>query len=134
MSIAKRHSGGATRFQSTRRTSGKDSEDEGSASQAACVEPDRTFGRTYLSRGMSGYKRPKRPGRSPNYGKKTWSADDPLPNVSRPSPGERNEAIPTGTKETVVPMVQQRGGCRKTPARGSRAAVVAAAPVTDEEK
>lgn len=117
MSITKRHSGGSPRFQSTRRQSGPYTETDGSNAQAACVEPDRAFGRTYMSRGMSGYKRPKRPGRDNS---KTWTADEPLPNVSKPSPGEISQAIPTGTKETVVPQVQQRGGCRKSKRRGER--------------
>ena len=76
------------RFQSTRRTSGGLSENEGSVAHAACVQPDRTFGRTYLQRGFSGYKRPRRPKRTMPFGVKQWSAEDELPGVTRPGLAE----------------------------------------------
>jgi hypothetical protein len=119
MSISTRRSGGTTHFQSTRRRSGDGAEGEGVATgQAACVEPDRTFGRTYLQRGLSGYHRPKRPGRD---NRKTWRAEDPLPgDVTKPQLAAVNEAIPTGTKETVVSQVKHRGGCRRSKRRGEQ--------------
>jgi len=84
------------------------------------MKPNRTFGRTYLSRGFAGYKRPKRPKRKKNFGVKTWTAADPLPGVTRPSHGAVSVSTPTGTKATVVPQVQQRGGCRRSKRRGGK--------------
>ena len=123
MSVSTKRTGSSTRFQSTRRRSGANTTEvgtgsDGSNTHAAGAVPNRTFGRTYLSRGFSGYRRPKRPKRKGQWGVKTWTAKDPLPNVTRPSPGERTQAMPTGTKETVVCTVQQRGGCRKSKRRG----------------
>ena len=108
------------RFQSTRRTSGGLSENEGSVAHAACMQPDRTFGRTYLQRGFSGYKRPRRPKRTMPFGVKQWSAEDELPGVTRPGLAGISASTPTGTRCAVVSKVQHRGGCRKTPRLGDR--------------
>ena len=91
---------------------------EGSTGGGACTRPKRTFGRTYLSRGFSGYRRPKRPGTKGRYGVKNWSADDPLPNVTRPGLAEVSASTPTGTKATVVSTVTKRSGCRRSKRRG----------------
>jgi hypothetical protein len=132
MSVATKRTGGSRRFQATRRRSGQGStadkgaegthasaqHGEGSTGGGACMKPKRTFGRTYLSRGFSGYRRPKRPGTKGRYGVKNWSADDPLPNVTRPGLAEVSASTPTGTKATVVSTVTKRSGCRRSKRRG----------------
>jgi hypothetical protein len=74
---------GARRFQSTRRVSGGKEPDGGTQEHKETEAPKRTFGRTYLSRGFSGFHRPKRPPRTMPFGKKMWSADDELPGIPR---------------------------------------------------
>src|SRR5208337_4194831 len=110
MSVSTTRSGSSRRFQSTRRKSGGTPENaaegnhgdkrhgEGTSGGGACMKPDRVFGRTYMQRGFAGYKRPKRPGTKGRYGVKNWSADDELPNVTRPGLGEISQSTPTGTK------------------------------------
>jgi hypothetical protein len=121
---------GSRRFQSTRRVSGGNNSDGGAPKESGQTQaPKRTFGRTYLSRGFSGFKRPKRPPRTMPFGQPAFSAADELPGITRPAlartalAAPREGAQPASSRKFVSKGCKAKGGCAKVPMRSELTSV-----------
>jgi len=132
-------SAGARRFQSTRRVSGGTTPDGGIQTKGKEQTPKRTFGRTYLSRGFSGFKRPKRPQRTKPFGKPAFSADDELPGITRPAlattalAAPREGAQTASSRKFISKGCKSRGGYTKVPTRAELTSVAMRVVTTNEQ-
>jgi hypothetical protein len=135
---------GAKRFQSTRRTSGGNNSaapsdgSDGTQTKGETQAPKRTFGRTYLSRGFSGFKRPKRPQRTKPFGKPAFSAADELPGITRPAlattalAAPREGAQAASSRKFVATGCKSKGGYAKVPKRSELTSVAMRVVTTNE--